>query len=132
MSKKYVVLVDCYGNEMKVTEQEAKDHVLVEGNNMIWADCPTQKYKEGDWVELCFLPTYNGEWDEEVEDYVFVRETWDPKYEDEPLTIYKHFYHNIALPWEKPNWSFTHPWDSDKEKDPNCIYSYQKEWIIED
>ena len=132
MTKKYVILTDCYGNKLELTEQQAKEHVIVNGNNMIWAIHPFQQYKDGDWVELCFLPTYNGIWDEELQENVFCPETWDEDNEDEPLTIFRHYYHNLALSHEKPRYGFTSSWKSDEEKDPNAMYSYEKEWVFEE
>lgn len=129
---KYVVLKDSYGNELVLTQEQAKDHVLVHHDNMIWAIHPFQDYVNGDWVELCFLPTYNGVWDEELQENVFIPETWNEAHENDPLIIYKHFYHNLAHPGKKPRWGFTSPWKEDIEKDPYCIYSYTKPWIVED
>lgn len=132
MAKKYVVLTDSYGNELKLTEEQAKRHVSIHNTNMVWAHYPFQRYKDGDWCEVCFLPTYNGIWDEELQENVFCPETWDEDDADKPLTIYRHYFHNLALPHEKPSWGFTSAWKSDREKDPNAIYSYEKEWIIEE
>jgi len=109
---KGIILTDSCGNWIGVSENFMK-HQVSKNRNMFWADNPEQVYHQGDWVELAFWPATNGEHNPESQEYEFTPWTWQ---DGGNVTVFRHFYHNLSLPWETPMYGFSSAVGDEKDE----------------
>lgn len=109
---KGIILTDSHGNWIGVSESFMK-HQVSSNRNMFWADSPEQVYHQGDWTDLAFWPATNGVYNPETGEDEFSPWTW----KEGDVWVYRHFYHNLALPWQTPMYGFTSAQKGDNDVD---------------